>query len=337
MEKPPADINDDDLCMDPPEAESPIKRIIKELDGKIMADEAAQQKLKFRVPVPDRIKTPNLLTPKDLYESLSRDVIGQDTAKKALSVALYSNLYIKSDSDTKSPNLLLVGPSGCGKTHTAKALSKVCGLPFLKIDATSFVTRGYRGGAHVEQVIDFLISSAGGSIKKAEKSIVFIDEIDKIAANPHDDGDISTTGVQKDLLGILDGGDFFYEPDHSDYDRLKFSFKDVMFIFGGTFEKRKSGVHDIEDLVLYGFLPEFANRLGNIVHMEELEESAIRQITKKAVSSYKSIAKLSQDEITVVTELIMLQVMSKKLHKMMGARCVAPAVRAFFEDRLFNI
>lgn len=336
METAPTE-NNDVPHKDAPQVENPIEKIRKELEGAYMSKESSQQKLKFRLPVPDRLKAPGVLTPKEIYRSLTKEAVGQEEAKKALAVTLFAHMVIDSDDETKSSNLLLIGPSGCGKTHLAQAACKISGLPFVRIAATSLVGRGYRGGTHSEQIIDFLISAAGGDIRKAQKSILFIDEIDKLAIEPGDDYGTGTLGVQKDLLDLIDGGTYYYEPDHDNYDRKKFSFKDVLFIFAGCFESGMKRVHGHDDLVPYGFLPEFANRITGIAVMDKLDENCLRQIAKKAVSGYRNILKLDASKKDMIAELILTQVMMDGSFSRMGARCIAPAVRAFFEERLFNM
>jgi len=298
---------------------------------------AAPHKTVRRTPYAD-IK---VLSPKEIYALLSEKVFGQEDAKKSISVVLSQHLkrleQAKNGKQLQKVNALLVGPTGCGKTMIAKTIADIANVPFIKVDATNFVQRGYRGGMHAWQMINLLIGSAKGNTELAKSGIVFIDETDKIAwSGKDDDGLIATQAVQTDLMSMIDGGDVYYEPDDEDYAKRKFSCKNVLFIFGGAF----SGMSHIdltsEDLTRFGFLPEFSNRLGNIIVMEHLSEEVIKMLVRKAVDEYSSYTPLTDSEKNAYTELIHLAIVSDRAHLSMGGRAVAPVVRRFFEERMFE-
>ena len=220
----------------------------------------------------------------------------------------------------------------------AKALADIAEVPYLKLDATNFTQRGYRGGMHAEQIVDLLRASAKEQRRQAQWAIVFIDEIDKIRNCWGCDDDFAGSGVQQDLLPIIDGGEVYYEPDHTEYDREKFNFSNVLFIFGGAFGRlaEKEEINN-KDLVRYGFIPEFANRLGNIIRLEPLDGEAVKQLIRQEVEEYNFYVPISGEEAGVYTEIIHLIVTASKAHEAMGGRCVGPLVRRFFEDRMFDI
>lgn len=300
-------------------------------NGKVI--EARQEKLFAQ----DHIKTPAMI-----FDELSKTVLGQEEAKKSLSVILYQHLkrftLEREGKQLPKTNALLIGPSGCGKTMLAKAMADVAKLPFLKIDATNFTQRGYRGGMHAEQIVDLLRAVAKGQRQKAQWAIVFIDEVDKLAHDRWGNDELATSGVQQDLLSIIDGGSFFYEPDHEEWGREEFSFNNILFIFGGAFG-RLTEKPDIttKHLTRYGFIPEFANRLGNIIRLDTLGDEVIKKLIRKEVEDYGSYVTIASEEVHVYTEIIHTMIMASKAHEEMGGRCVGPIVRRFFEDRMFEI
>jgi ATP-dependent Clp protease ATP-binding subunit ClpX len=283
-----------------------------------------------------------ILPPAKIYEVLEKTVLGQEEAKKSLSVILYQHLkrYAFRGKEKQPPktNALLIGPSGCGKTMLAGALAAAGQVPFLKVDATNFAQRGYRGGMHAEQIVDLLMTAAKGTRHKPGWGIVFIDEVDKIRNRCGSDDDLAGSGIQQDLLSIIDGGEVYYEPDHSEYGREKFNFRNVLFIFGGSFGRlaEKEEI-TIKELTRYGFIPEFANRLGNIIRLEPLPDEVIRKLIRKEVGEYNSYIPMTEAEAGVYAEIIHSIVVASKAHESMGGRCVGPLVRRFFEDRIFEI
>jgi ATP-dependent Clp protease ATP-binding subunit ClpX len=266
-----------------------------------------------------------ILTPKELKLILDDYVIGQDKAKKVLSVAVYNHykrIFLQEISDditelTKS-NVLLIGPTGSGKTLLAQTIAKYLDVPLAIADATSLTEAGYVGD-DVENVVTRLIQAANGDIKKAEQGIIFIDEIDKIARmseNRSITRDVSGEGVQQALLKIVEGSLVNVPPKggrkHPGQDALQLDTTNVLFICGGAFDgmkdiiaKRQGGnilgfnqdkktkkeqdnimeLIEADDLVKYGLIPELIGRLHMTAILQEIDEDAMIHILKEPKNS----------------------------------------------------
>lgn len=274
-----------------------------------------------------------LLKPQEIKKELDKYIVKQDEAKIALATEIYNHLkrtYIKELSESDKNNILLIGPSGCGKTYLVQTIAKLLDIPMISVSATEFTANGYVGKS-VDSIGKWMLREAGDDFDKAERGIVFIDEIDKIACKNANrtiaDGtkDVGGLEVQKELLKIIEGTELRIGEDYDfDYDE-KINTKNMLFIFSGAFEdldlidnlgKKKTisfskEVKDIEvpnelllssKLIKYGFLKEFVGRIPIIANIKKLtEEDIIEIMTKKKnniVSQYKKIFASEGIELT---------------------------------------
>lgn len=322
-----------------------------------------------------------LLKPQQLKKELDKYVIGQDRAKKTLSVAVYNhykrlkNNFTTTDVEVAKSNVLLVGPTGTGKTLLAKTLAKTLNLPFAIADATSLTEAGYVGD-DVETVITRLLDSAGGDIELAEKGIIYIDEIDKIATkgkNKSITRDVSGEGVQQALLKIIEGTEasvpLALGRKNPNQEQVKVNTENILFIVGGAFsgiegmiEKKnknkiigfgeqvqeqakltnKSIYEQIvaEDIIDYGLIPEFVGRLNNITSLDNLEIEDLKSIlTKPKNALLKQYKKLFEmDNVTLkFTPGAVTRLAEIAFEKKIGARGLSTMLDSTMTDLMFEI
>jgi ATP-dependent Clp protease ATP-binding subunit ClpX len=322
------------------------------------------------------VKEIKIKTPAELKKILDEYVIGQERAKKVLSVAVYNHYKrifrhneIDDDTELNKSNVLLIGPTGSGKTLLAQTISKYLDVPLAIADATSLTEAGYVGD-DVENVVTRLVQAADGDIKKAERGIIFIDEVDKVARmseNRSITRDVSGEGVQQALLKIVEGSVVNVPPKggrkHPGQDALQVDTTNILFICGGAFDglediiKKKQGANvlgfnqdkktkneqdkiiskvETDDLVKYGLIPELIGRLHMIATLNEItEDDMVHILTEPKNALIKQYIKLFQmDGVTLKFEKDALKELAKlAIERKTGAR----GLRSILEDIMLDI
>lgn len=322
----------------------------------------------------------DLPKPLEIKEFLDQYVIGQDVAKKTLAVAVYNHykrLMQPKDDDgveIEKSNIIMVGATGTGKTLLAKTIAKLLKVPFAIVDATVLTEAGYVG-EDIESILTRLLQASDYDVKAAERGIVFIDEIDKIARkgdNPSITRDVSGEGVQQGLLKLLEGSIVNVPPQggrkHPDQKMIPVDTKNILFICGGAFDgieqkiahrlntkvvgyaaAKKQGIVDMENILQYvspqdlksfGLIPEIIGRLPLLCHLNQLDRKALRSIlTEPKNSIIKQYVKMFEMDNVKLTfdDEVLEYIVDKAVEFKLGARGLRSIVETIMLDVMFEI
>ena len=327
-----------------------------------------------------RFSLPKSVKPKDISAFLDQYVIGQEEAKKVIAVAVYNhykrlNQRANEDVEIEKSNILLVGRTGTGKTLLAKSIARFLNVPFTIVDATVFTEAGYVG-EDVESILSRLLQVCNYDIQAAERGIIYIDEIDKIARksdNPSITRDVSGEGVQQAMLKLLEGTEVLVPPQggrkHPDQKMVKINTQNILFICGGAFDgiekniakrintsvlgfrsaEKDAGVVDKENLLQYinpedlrtfGLIPELIGRIPVVSHLNPLDKEAlfnILTVPKNALTKqYKKLFETDKIDFSFSREALEF-ITEKALEYKLGARGLRSICEAIITDAMFEL
>lgn len=365
-------------------SENEVKLLITGLTGNICENcvQQAYQILKTSGVLDDGqhdFKLKKVPKPKEIKDYLDQYVIGQDEAKRFLSVAVYNHykrLQQPSDDgvEIEKSNIIMVGSTGTGKTLLARTIARLLDVPFTIVDATVFTEAGYVG-EDVESILSRLLQVANYDVKAAERGIVFIDEIDKIARkadNPSITRDVSGEGVQQSMLKLLEGTEVNVPPKggrkHPDQDYVHVNTKNILFICGGAFDgierkiAQRMNTHTVgyasvqntekidkndlmkyimpQDLKSFGLIPEIIGRLPVLTYLNPLDREALRKILvepkNSIIKQYQKLFEMDGIELKFNDDVLDF-IVDKAMEYKLGARGLRSIVESIIMDAMFEI
>jgi ATP-dependent Clp protease ATP-binding subunit ClpX len=329
------------------------------------------------------VEMKNVLKPREIVDTLGQFIIGQERAKKVVAVAVYNHYKRitlaksgkKDDVEVQKSNLLFIGPTGCGKTYIAQTLAKILNVPFCIADATTLTEAGYVG-EDVESILLNLLRNADYDVAKAEKGIVYIDEIDKIARKTENVSitrDVSGEGVQQALLKMLEGKIAHVPPQggrkHPHQDYIPINTKDILFLLGGSFEgiekiiERRTHTRSLgfgsspvtkrdrqtghmiaqtgpEDLLRFGLIPEFIGRVPVFVTFDQLGENELVKILTEPknslVKQYQRLMRMEGVDLEI-TPKAMQAIARKAIKQNIGARGLRRIIESLMLDLMYDV
>lgn len=364
---------------------SEVDLIMPGLNGNICnecaehADEIAKEYLKkSKGKKAPKIEIKEIPSPKAINEFLDQYIIGQDNAKKYLSVAVYNHYKrlaqkVEDDVEIEKSNIIMVGPTGTGKTLLAKTIAKMLKVPFAIVDATVLTEAGYVG-EDIESLLTRLLQACDYDVEQAQRGIVFIDEIDKIARksdNPSITRDVSGEGVQQGLLKLLEGSVVNVPPNggrkHPEQKMIEVDTKNILFICGGAFEgierkiAHRLNTHVVgygsdnskrniqrdnllsfvapQDLKSYGLIPEIIGRLPILTNLLPLDRDALKRILMEPknaiIKQYKKLFEMDGVELDIADETLDY-VVDKAIEYKLGARGLRSIVETIMIDAMYE-
>ena len=342
------------------------KPVVEGLNGYICLDCCREFIGELEHSTDDVANVSTALNPSKLKQELDRYVVGQEEAKKIISVAVCNHMKrIEANNDLlEKTNILILGPTGCGKTFLMSTIAKFLNVPMVIVDATNFTQVGYVG-EDVSNILKKLYMASNGDLEKCKKGIVYVDEIDKVMAktSSHGDRDAAGTGVQQNFLKLMEGGTQTIKLPTRDggMQEIEIDTKDILFVFGGAFvgidakkEKPVSigfGTSNAEpesidkpitqdDIVKYGFIPEFVGRVPIVVKMNELSRDNLKDILigtdKSILKQYQHMFMMDKIKASFDDSLIN-EIIDNSVEKHMGARGLRGTIEKDIMNLMFEV
>jgi ATP-dependent Clp protease ATP-binding subunit ClpX len=342
------------------------KPVVEGLNGYICLDCCREFIGELEHSTDDVANVSTALNPSKLKQELDRYVVGQEEAKKIISVAVCNHMKrIEANNDLlEKTNILILGPTGCGKTFLMSTIAKFLKVPMVIVDATNFTQVGYVG-EDVSNILKKLYMASNGDLEKCKKGIVYVDEIDKVMAktSSHGDRDAAGTGVQQNFLKLMEGGTQTIKLPTRDggMQEIEIDTKDILFVFGGAFvgiDAKKEKTVSIgfgssktepepidkpitqDDIVKYGFIPEFVGRVPIVVKMNELSRDNLKDILigtdKSILKQYQHMFMMDKIKASFDDSLIN-EIIDNSVEKHMGARGLRGTIEKDIMNLMFEV